>query len=405
MGTDEKGTRKGPSNGIIVFLIVLVICVIISLLVYRQYTKGRVSTDDAFVDGRIHSIAARINGTVKTLHVTDNQKVKKGDLLIEIDPADFEARVDEAGASLSSERSRLAETGGRVAVVKAQWREMAQQVEAAKINLEVQQKTLAQAELDINRARANVEAQDARVRQAEQDITRANDLFGKEAISREKYENAQTARDVAAAQAKAAREQLGQARAARDAQSGRVRQARVEIARVEAAMETQKDVIRQTETSFGSQGFLTKQREAALRIAELNRSYTKIYAPVDGFVTKRSVEVGNQVQQGLPLMAIVPLEGTWITANYKETQLQRVKPGQKAKIRVDTYPGKTFQGKVDSIMAGTGSAFSLFPPENATGNFVKVVQRVPVKIVLDEGTDPDHVLRVGMSVVPTIYTR
>jgi membrane fusion protein (multidrug efflux system) len=134
-------------------------------------------------------------------------------------------------------------------------------------------------------------------------------------------------------------------------------------------------------------------------------SYTKIYAPVDGFVSKKSVEIGNQVQAGQPLLAIVPLEGTWVTANYKETQLERVRPGQKVYIKVDTYPGKTFTGKVDSVMAGTGSAFSLFPPENATGNFVKVVQRVPVKIVLDQGTDPEHALRVGLSVVPTIITK
>jgi membrane fusion protein (multidrug efflux system) len=405
MSGEEKRARKGPSKGAVILVMLLSVGVIISLLLYRQYSKTHVSTDDAFVDGRIHPIAAKINGTVKTLHVTDNQAVKKGDLLIEIDPADYEVRVEEAGASLSSERSKMAETSGRLAVVRSQWREMAEQLEGARISLQVQRENLAQMELDINRAQANVDAQNARVRQAEQDIKRANDLFGKEAISREKHEKAQTARDVAVAQAKVAREQLGQAKVARDAQSGRVRQAQVEIRRIEAAIETQKNVIRQTEASLGSQKFLTKQKAAALRMAELTRSYTKIYAPVDGFVTKRSVEVGNQVQPGLPLMAVVPLEGTWITANYKETQLQRVRPGQKVLISVDTYPGKKFQGKVDSIMAGTGSAFSLFPPENATGNFVKVVQRIPVKIVLDEGTDPHHILRIGMSVVPTIYTQ
>ena len=134
----------------------------------------------------------------------------------------------------------------------------------------------------------------------------------------------------------------------------------------------------------------------------MSRSYTKIYAPSDGYISKRSVEIGNQIQSGQSLMSVVPLDDLWITANYKETQLERVKPGQKVKIKVDTYPDKAFDGQVNSVMAGTGAVFSLFPPENATGSYVKIVQRIPVKIILDKGTDPAHALRIGMSVVPTI---
>lgn len=139
-----------------------------------------------------------------------------------------------------------------------------------------------------------------------------------------------------------------------------------------------------------------------MEASRLNYGYTKIYSPSDGFVTKKAVEAGNQIQAGQPLMAIVPIGGLYVTANYKETQLENVKPGQKAEIKIDTYPGKVFVGKVNSIMAGTGSVFSLFPPENATGNYVKVVQRIPVKIVFDKDTDPEHILRMGMSVEPTI---
>jgi membrane fusion protein (multidrug efflux system) len=139
-----------------------------------------------------------------------------------------------------------------------------------------------------------------------------------------------------------------------------------------------------------------------LETASLNEGYASIYAPADGYITKKSAENGNQIQAGQPLMALVSLKGVHIVANYKETQLEKVKPGQKVEIKVDTYPGKKFQGKVESIMAGTGAAFSLFPAENATGNFVKVVQRIPVKILFDKDADPEHVLRVGMSVVPTI---
>jgi membrane fusion protein (multidrug efflux system) len=405
MKADEKPARKGPPKRLVVLLVVLAVCVVLAITAYRSYSGTHISTDDAFVDGRIHTIAAKISGTVKTLCVEDNQLVKKGDLIAEIDPVDYNARVDEAGASLSSEKSRLAETGARAAMVKSQRVELLQQVEGTRINLEVQRKNLIQAELDIKKAQANLDAQEARLRQALLDIRRADDLFAKEAISREKHENALTAKDVAEAQVRAAREQLNQAAAARDAQGARVLQAEVEIKRTEAALATQQNAIRQAEIGVVSQTETTKQREAVLRIAELNRSYTRVEAPVDGYVSKRSVEVGNQIQAGQPLLAIVPLEGTWITANYKETQLERVRPGQKAEIRVDTYPGKTFRGKVDSIMAGTGSAFSLFPPENATGNFVKVVQRISVKIVLDKGEDPDHLLRVGLSVIPTIIVR
>ena len=354
------------------------------------------------MDGRVHTIAAKINGTVKTLAVTDNQFVKKGDLLVEIDPVDYNVKVDEAGGALSAEKSRLSELGTRAVAARSQLDELNQQAEGARINLEVQKKNLTQAELEIKKAEAGLEAQKIRLRQSEQDIKRADDLFKKEAISREKYENIQTARDVAAAQVTVAQEQLSQAEAARDAQEARVRQAETDIKRVEAGLATQRDLIHQADLGLHSQGGVIKQREAMLQTAQLSQGYTRIYAPVDGYVSKRSVETGNQVQAGQPLMALVPLQGTWVTANYKETQLEKVRPGQKVTIVVDTYPGKKFKGKVDSIMAGTGSAFALFPPENATGNYVKVVQRVPVKITLDEGTDPDHLLRVGMSVTPTI---
>jgi len=405
MKADEKPGRKGPPRRLVVLLAVLAVCLVLALVGYRRYSETHISTDDAYVDGRIHVIAAKISGAVKTLYAADNQLVKKGDLLLEIDPVDYNARVDEASASLSSERSRLAETGARTDLVKSQWEELQQQAEGARLNLEVQQKNLTQSELDIKKTQANLEAQEARRRQADLDIRRADDLFSKEAISREKHENVLTAKDVAEAQVKAAREQLNQAVAAKEAQGARVRQAEVEIKRTEAALRTQQNAIRQAEIGISSQKAVARQREAVLRIAELNRSYTKIEAPVDGYVSKRSVEVGNQIQPGQPLLAIVPLEGTWITANYKETQLERVRPGMKVAIEVDTYPGKTFKGRVDSISAGAGSAFALFPPENATGNFIKVVQRVPVKIVLEKGEDPDRLLRVGLSVIPTIIAK
>jgi len=193
----------------------------------------------------------------------------------------------------------------------------------------------------------------------------------------------ETAYSVALAQVKAAKEQVVQA---------------------EKAYETQKTVVKQVTALSTAQSAVIKEKEAKLNTAQLNYGYTKIYAPVDGYVTKKSVEIGNQLQAGQPLMAVVPLSvnDIYVTANYKETQLEKVRPGQKVEFKVDTFPGKIFTGKVESIQSGTGAVFSLFPPENATGNYVKVVQRIPVKIVLDKGTDPGHILRIGMSVVPTI---
>ena len=251
------------------------------------------TTDDAYIEGRIHAIAPKISGTVLRINVEDNQLVKKGDLLVELDPVDYILKMNEGVA-----------------------------------NLEVRKATLEQSVRDRDRAEA---------------------LFNGKVIPKEKYEFALTAYNLAKAQVNAAAQQLN--------------------------------------------------------ISRQNLRYTKIYSPVDGYVTKKSVEIGNQINLGQPLMAIIGLKDIWLVANYKETQLKKVMKGQRVLIKMDTYPGKIFTGRVDSIMAGTGAAFSLFPPENALGNYVKVVQRIPVKILFDDNVDQDHVLRIGMSCVPTIITK
>jgi membrane fusion protein (multidrug efflux system) len=203
-------------------------------------------------------------------------------------------------------------------------------------------------------------------------------------VSREAFEKAQTDAETAKAQDDLAKEELLLA---------------------EAAVPTQDAQIAQREARIAQQQAQVRQRESALSEAKLYRRYTAVLAPADGYVTRKSVEVGQVVSPGQSLLAVAALDNVWVVANYKETDIERIRPGQEVDIRVDTYRGKKFQGKVDSIMAGTGSVFSLFPPENATGNYVKVVQRVPVKIVLSRGEDPEHVLRIGMSVVPTVLVR
>ncbi len=298
------------------------------------WSLSRVTTDDAYVEGRIHNIAAKVPGTVLKLAVDDNQAVRKGDLLVEIDPVDYTVKVNEAQAALDAEKARLND-----------------------------------AQAGIKAALANLEIQDVSARQATSDKQRADALYKEGVMTKERFEKTTTAFRLAFAQAKAAREQVVKARAAQ---------------RLEES--------------------LVNQRAAALRIAELNLGYTKVLAPSDGYVTSKAVEEGNQIQAGQPLMAVVALDDIWVVANYKETQLKSVKPGQSVRIKVDTYPGYTFMGKVDSIMAGTGAMFSLFPPENALGNYVKVVQRIPVKITFD-AMDPARPLRIGMSCVPTVYTK
>ena len=327
----KENGNNGKKKKIVAAFVILLIAGVITLFFYLNYKATHITTDDAFVDGRIYAVAPKIPGTVKAVHVEDNQMVKKGDMLVEIAPEDYDARLNEAMSSVNAEKSKLAEYQAKV-------------------------KT----------ARAQLELQDANMRQAEIDIRRAELLYGKGAISKERYEKTKTGYDVTLAEVKASREQM-----------------------------------RQTESSVASQASSVTAKEAKLKTEQLNVGYTMIYAPADGRITKKNVEKGNQVQPGQPLMAVVPLDDVWIVANYKETQLKKVRPGQKVKIKVDTYSGETFTGKVDSIMAGTGSAFSLFPPENATGNYVKVVQRVPVKIILDR-KDIAGILRVGMSVVPTV---
>jgi membrane fusion protein (multidrug efflux system) len=359
---ENKGRPNNRRKKIAAFIIfpLLIIMGAVILFFYREYKATHISTDDAFVDGRVHAIASKIPGTVKVIYVNDNQFIKKGDPILEIDPTDYDVRVKEAQAGLETERAKLSETRDRVDTAK-------KQLEGILASM--------------GEARANLELQEANLRQAEVDFKRAESLLKKEVIPREQYDKAKTAYEVTVAQVKAAKERIKQ---------------------LEASLETQKAVVKQTETSLIPQQAQIQQKEAILKGTELNLGYTKIYAPSDGYIAKRSVEVGNQIQPGQPLLAVVPLDDIWITANYKETQLERVKLGQKVKIIVDTYPNKVFHGKVESIQAGTGAVFSLLPPENATGNYVKIVQRIPVKIILDQGTDPSHNLRIGMSVVPTI---
>jgi membrane fusion protein, multidrug efflux system len=342
---------------------ILIVVGIAGILLYREYLATHVSTDDAYVEGNIHTVAPKVAGTIKAIHVQDNQYVKKGQPLVDLDSIDYDVRVNETSSSEEAERMRQGEAESR---------------------LDAARKQLIQIRAGIDAAKANVAVMRANLDQAGADMKRYGDLYGRGAIPKERNEKVQTAYEVQTAQLKAAQEQERQ---------------------LEASFQVQTALVRQAEAALAAQLAAIKNKETVRSGAELNRSYTKICAPAEGYVTKKSAEVGNQVTPGMPLLAIVPLDDIWIVANYKETQVGNVRPKQKVTIKVDTYPGRTFSGIVDSITAGTGAVFSLFPPENASGNYVKVVQRIPVKIILDKDSNRDHLLRVGMSVVPTILTK
>jgi len=347
---------------IVVVLILIVIFGVAGLFVYRHWRATHISTDDAYVEGRIHTIAPKISGTVTLVNVADNQAVRAGEVLVELDPSDYDVKVQETASSAESERMKLRELESRLDAAQRQMAEIRAAIGAAKANVTLQQANSAQAAIDLGRYEK---------------------LYEREAVSKERYEKTKTGLDVMEAQVKAAEEHVKQ---------------------LEASLATQTSVVRQGQAALSTQKATIRNKEAVLAGATLSKGYTRIFAPVNGYVTKKSVEAGNQVAPGTPLLAVVALDDIWVTANYKETQLTHVKGGQRVDIEVDTFPGRKWRGKVESIMAGTGSVFSLFPPENATGNYVKVVQRIPVKIVIDKDSDKDHVLRIGMSVVATIIT-
>ena len=367
----SKGSRRKWALGI---FFVASVTTVVSGGFYWWWRQTHIATDDAFVEGRIHPVAARIQGTVAEVLVDDNQPVKKGQPLARIDPEPYAVRVAAAASALSAASADLNASRS--------------DTKAAREDLAAARAQLVQMRAAVEAARAKVALAEARLAQADRDAERARNLFERHSISRERNEKAQTESLVAKAQGDVAREELRLAEAALPAQ--------------EALIAQRMAVLGQREARIGQRGADLKQKESTLAEAKLYQGYTEVVAPADGYITRKNVEAGQVVSPGQLLLAVASLSDVWVVANYKETQIEKIRPGLLAKVRVDTYPGKEFKGKVESIMAGTGSAFSLFPPENATGNYVKVVQRVPVKIVLEKGEDPDHLLRIGMSVEPTV---
>ena len=383
-----------------------------ALLGLYLYFHNRESTDDAQVDGHITPIAAKIYGRVAKVQVNDNQAVKAGQVLVQLDPADYQAALDQAKGALALAEGEARSAGvdvPRTTEDTASGTSSAQaQLAGAQADLMRAQATYEQSQTaDLAYAQANIEKSRANAQLAQADLARYLPLMEKGEISKQQYDAAKANADATASALNADEQKLVQAqrnvevsRAQLEASKARVLQAQAGVASAHA------DVKRVAMRSADAQAKLAKvdQSRAQVEAAQLNLSYCSVVAPIDGVVTHKQVEDGQIVQQGQGLMVIVPLQDVWVTANFKETQLRKMRPGQKAFVEVDTY-GATFPGRVDSIAGATGAVVSLLPPENATGNFVKVVQRIPVKIILDPIPANVAVLRPGMNVDATVITK
>jgi len=389
-----------------------VLAMVASIGIWLWVTAGRESTDDAQIDAHVTQIAARVGGTVQAVYVDDNRRVDAGTTLVEIDPRDYQVAVEKARAALADAEAAAAAAQSGVPITT---QSATSNLTSARGSVEQATSAVASAQKQVEAAHARVASAQAKLREQEatsakaaRDVERLRGLLAKDEISQQQFDAASAAADAARAAADSARAQVTEAEAGVLVSESALAQARAGDQQADAVLRaalTAPDQVKQISARAAAADAQAKQAKATLDQAELNMQYATIKAPVAGIVSRKSVEVGQVVQAGQPLMAIIPLENVWVTANFKETQLQNMRPGQRATIKVDAYGGKSFAGKVDSIAAATGARFSMLPPENATGNYVKVVQRIPVKIVLDAGQDPDRQLRPGMSVEPTVYTK
>jgi membrane fusion protein, multidrug efflux system len=391
----ESKNNNNRKKGLVLILILLIVA---SGLGYYWWSRGRVTTDDAYVDGHIFSITPRIPGYVTNVSVTDNQKVKKGEPLLSLDTTEYEVALAEARANLAEAESTLTSLELGVPLEISQ---TTQRVRGAQSQLESLRKNLDRVLKDEEAASQDLRRAEAVYDLSMIDLRRTKELAKSKVVPDSRLDEAETTVRSNDAQVGAARAKLESVRKQRASLEAEIDGLKANVALAATGEDVAVIKARQVEAQKAKVD-LAKSR---LKQAELELSYTTVASPADGHVTQKRVEPGLMVSKGQPLMAVVPLslEELWITANYKETQLTRVHPGQEVVIKVDTFPDLELRGKVDSIMAGTGSVFSLFPPENATGNFVKVVQRIPVKITLDlKGQPTPPSLRIGMSVIPTI---
>jgi membrane fusion protein (multidrug efflux system) len=392
--------------------IAVLLLAIAGVAVWLWITAGGASTDDAQIDAHLTQIAARIGGTITKVLVDDNQQVDAGAVLVELDPRDYQVTVDRMRAELADAEANAIAARSNVPITSAT---ASGNLTTARGGVTQAQSGVAASEKEVEAARARLITAQARLREAEanatkaaRDVERLRGLLAKDEVSQQQFDATSAAADAQRAAADSARSQIAEAEAGIRVAESKLVQSQAGEQHAHAELETAQtgpSQIQATQARASAADARVQTARANLAQAELNLQYAVVKAPVRGVVSKKGINVGQVVQAGQPLLAIVQLDDVWVTANYKETQLKDVRPGQRAAVEVDALGGHEFKGKVDSIAGATGARFSLLPPENATGNFVKVVQRVPVKIVLDAGQDPEHLLRPGMSVNATVYTK
>ena len=392
----SRVSRTSSPGFRIAIIIGVVVLLVIGFFVYRYVTSYE-DTDDAQVDGYINSISARITGHVTKLDIRDYQYVQAGQLLLELDPTDYQVAYEQAKADFENARAAASAAGVNVPITSIN---TTSQVSSTSADVASARAGIAAAKQQFDAARDQRDEAEANNVKAQNDLARYKQLVEKQEISQQQY-------DQAEAVAKSSAAAVAAARAMADSAQSQIVQAQGKLAQAEANYRYAQTAPRQMQISRSraeSAEAEVMQKKAALDQAQLNLQYTKVTSPVAGIVSDRTVEVGQNVAIGQELMKVIPLYDVWITANFKETQLRDMKVGQPVTIEVDAN-GRKYNGKVDSFAGASGARFSLLPPENATGNYVKVVQRIPVKIVLDPGENKDQLLRPGMSVEPKVWIR
>jgi membrane fusion protein, multidrug efflux system len=387
-------TRSHARRNILIVAVALVL-VVAAFFLWR-YLGTYESTDDAQVDAHLYPVSARVSGYVTKVNVDDNQYVEKGALLVEVDPKDYEVAIEAAKANLASAEATAQSLNINVPITSVT---SASQLQFATSGVADAGAAISAAESQVAAARSQLEAAEAIDVKAQDDLRRYKVLVDKQELAAQVYDQALATAKASAASVAAARENEAATRQSVEQARSRLGQSQASQQSAETGPQQVSSIRARARAAIAD----VQQKRSALEQAQLNLQYTQIVAPVSGEVNK-TVVVGMNVQGGQQLLTVVPLDEIWITANFKETQLRQMKIGQKSDIHVDSS-GLTFKGHVDSIAGATGPLFSLLPPENATGNYVKIVQRIPVKIVLDPGENQGRQLRPGMNVVPDVYIR
>jgi membrane fusion protein, multidrug efflux system len=407
MAEVQANTKNNKAFGRVLIVVVLLVLISGGYMLWLHLAKFE-STDDAQVDGQVYAISARVGGHVIDVKVEDEMEVKAGDVLVVLDPKDYEVAVAKARADLADAVATYSSNRSDVPITSINTKSTLTTANSARLDASAgvagSEKSMGAARARLATAQANVRVAQANLTKAAQDVDRYKQLVSKDEISKQQYDQAVSAMEAAKATLDAQNAQVNEATQNVSVAEKSVEQARTRVeqadAQIQAAL-TGPQQVKVTEAKAQSAAAKVDQQRALLDQAELNLKYTTIVAPIDGVVGKKNVANGQNITSGQELMAVVPLDDLWITANFKETQLQKMRVGQVVKIKADAYD-REYTGKIQRLAGASGARFSLLPPENATGNYVKVVQRIPVRIALDPGQNNDHLLRQGMSVTPTV---